>query len=94
MQEWKSGEYVIEAKTIDKFGEEVKEIKYFTLFSEKEKTPPLNVYDWFSVLKNIGEPGEKAKFLIGTKEKNVKVIYEIEHENNIVKKGGPLESRD
>ncbi len=33
---WKPGVYVVEAHTKDKYGEDVKDIKYFTLFSEKE----------------------------------------------------------
>ena len=86
LHDWKQGHYLIEANTVDQFGEEVKEVKYIVLFSEKEKEVPVNTPGWFTVLNNKGEPGEKARFLIGSKEKNVKVLYEMEHENKIIKK--------
>lgn len=83
---WQQGYYVLEAKTRDKFGEEVKEIKYFTLFSPEEKTVPSDDIAWFAVLKDKGEPGEKAAFLVGSRENNVKMLYEIEHKGVIVAK--------
>tara|TARA_B100000809_G_scaffold71156_2_gene68756 strand:+ start:7220 stop:13384 length:6165 start_codon:yes stop_codon:yes gene_type:complete len=84
LPKWNSGVYVLEAITNDKYGEEVKEIKYFTVYSENEKQVPINKIGWFSPLKKKGEPGEKAEFLIGSAAKDVKVMYEIEHQNKIV----------
>lgn len=81
---WEQGYYFLEAKSKDKFGEEVKEIKYFKLFSSEEKSVPTNDIAWFANLKDQGEPGETASFLVGTKEENVKVLYEIEHLGKIV----------
>ena len=61
-------------------------IKYFTVFGENEKQVPLNNIEWFTPLKTIGEPGEKAEFLIGSAAKDVEVLYEVEHKNKIVHK--------
>lgn len=80
------GVYVMEAKTRDKYGVEVKDVKYFTVFSPKETVIPVNNYDWFTVLKGSGEPGEKASFLLGTRDSDLRVLYEIEHKGEIVKK--------
>jgi len=84
--EWESGVYVLEAITKDKYGQEVKEVKYFTVFGEFEKHIPINEIGWFTPIKKRGEPGEKAEFLIGSIAKNVKVMFEIEHKNKVVKK--------
>jgi hypothetical protein len=79
---WKPGTYMMEAVTRDRFGEEVKDIKYFTVFSTKENKVPSSVLDWFSAIKVNGEPGEKAQLLIGSGEK-VNILYEIEHKQGV-----------
>jgi len=82
---WKPGTYVLEAHTKDKYGEDVKDIKYFIVYTEKENTMPDNSIDWFTTIKDKGEPGEKASFIIGSKESDVKVLYEIEEEGKAVR---------
>ncbi len=86
IKEWKQGTYKLEATSKDKFNQEVKVVKYFTLFSAKEKQPATNAIDRFSVLKDNAEPGGTDQFLIGTHDKNVKVLYEIEQKNKIISK--------
>jgi len=81
---WKPGIYVMEAHTKDKYGEDVKDLKYFTIFSGKDNVMPNNNIDWFTTIKDYGEPGEKASFLIGSKENGVKVLYEIEEQGKSV----------
>ncbi|MCB9174810.1 MAG: hypothetical protein H6589_09395 [Flavobacteriales bacterium] len=84
LPECNSGYYVLEATSVDVFGNEVKEIKYFTLFGENEKSFPLNDISFFTKLKNVVEPGEKASYLVGSAAKNATVLYEIEHKGKIV----------
>ncbi len=86
MKTWTAGDYVMEAHTKDRFGEDVKDVKFFTVFSPNEKMVPAPAPDWFTALKQNGEPGEKARFLIGTRENNVKMLYEVEHKGVITKK--------
>lgn len=85
LPEWKPGWYVMEATCKDKFGQDVKETKYFIVFDDG-KYVPTNAMDWFTVLKGKGEPGEKAQFLIGSAAKNTTVMYEVEHRGKTVKK--------
>lgn len=86
LPDWKQGQYVLEMKSKDKFGEEVKFISYFTIFSLKESKICDNSIDWFAPVKATGEPGETASFAIGTKEKNIKVLYEVEHKGKTINK--------
>jgi uncharacterized protein YfaS (alpha-2-macroglobulin family) len=87
LKTWKPGVYVMEAHTKDAYGEDVKEIQYFTVYSNNTTELATNSIDWFNwVGSSVSEPGEKAAFLIGSKEKNVTVLYEIEHKGVIVKK--------
>ncbi len=83
---WASGQYVLEINSTDKYGEKVQSFTYFTVYANNDKTIPVNDFAWFSTLKAKGEPGEEAAFLVGTKEKNVTVILEVEARNFIVQK--------
>ncbi|HTB06642.1 MAG TPA: alpha-2-macroglobulin family protein, partial [Bacteroidia bacterium] len=83
---WKAGTYVMEAHTTDKYGEDVKDTKYFIVYSIKEKTIPLNTPDWYNAVKEYCEPGEKAQYLIGSAYDNVTILFEIERKNKTVHK--------
>jgi uncharacterized protein YfaS (alpha-2-macroglobulin family) len=78
------GRYVLEAKTLDEFGVEVIDIRYFTVFDPKAELIPTKETWWTTDLKITGEPGEKAAFIIGTAEEELLVNYEIEHQGDIV----------
>ncbi len=86
IKDWKQGIYKLEATTKDKYGSDVKFVKYFTLFSEKEKQAPLKRTDWFYVIKDNAEPGNSDQFLIGTRDQDVKVLYEVEQKGEVISK--------
>lgn len=81
---WKTGKYIVSVETMDSFGQDVKIKKYFTLFAKEETKAPVNELSWFHVIKSKGEPGEKASFLVGTKDKNVRALYEIVREDKVI----------
>ena len=85
LKSWKLGYYVLEMKAKDKFGEEVKTVKYFEIFNPSGKKMATNAINYFNVLKGSAEPGEKAKLLTGTALPKVKVLYELEHKGKIMK---------
>ena len=87
LKSFETGVYVMEAHSKDAHNEDVKDIKYFTVYSSSGNEVPGNNIDWFNMLtvKPV-EPGGKAQFIIGSKENNVKVLYEIELKGIIVKK--------
>lgn len=78
------GRYAATYKTTDAFGTAVEQTHYFTLYSVEAKKIPVNEIQWLHVINNKSEPGEKATFLIGTKEKNVSVLMETVRENEII----------
>jgi hypothetical protein len=83
-QNWKPGKYLVNVETKDGFGQDVRMKTYFMLCAKDETKVPVNEINWFHVIKGMGEPGEKASFLIGTKDKNVHVLYEIVQKDNII----------
>jgi hypothetical protein len=84
LENWAEGEYLLVMETIDAFGEKVEVKKYFTAFNPGSKQMQPNKPLWHVSLKNSGEPGEKAVFIIGTAEKNVRMLYEIENEGKTI----------
>ena len=86
MKIWQDGVYMIELSTKDVSGIKVSKQSYFTLYSSVNKQMPDYSEDWFSMIKGKGEPGETAKFMIGSKDKDVRVMYEIESKNKIISK--------
>jgi hypothetical protein len=85
IKNWQLGYYVLEIKAHDIYGTEVSSYHYFTLFSKQSNECPLYTYDWFTTLKDKGEPGETASFLIASKD-SAKVFYEIELRGKIIDK--------
>jgi uncharacterized protein YfaS (alpha-2-macroglobulin family) len=87
LKTWTPGAYVLEAHCKDAYGEDVKLIRYMTVYSTTDKQAPVNEVNWFTeISKRSYEPGDKASFLIGTKENDVHVIYEVERMGALLKK--------
>ncbi len=82
---WKPGRYRITMESTDEYGTPVKETRYFILYAPDSNSPPVEEINWFHVLKNRCEPGEKASFLIGSAEKDVRVLYEVVHKEAVVR---------
>ncbi|MBI3511024.1 MAG: hypothetical protein HY064_10205 [Bacteroidetes bacterium] len=81
---WAPGDYIVEAMTHDKYGQEVKDIRYFTLYDIKEKTPATKDMFSFQPINVNCQPGDKAVFLVGTPAKDVQVLYETEQDEKIL----------
>ncbi|GAB4130891.1 MAG: alpha-2-macroglobulin family protein [Bacteroidia bacterium] len=81
---WSSGYYVLEAFTKDKYGEEVKDVRYFKLYSPEDKAPSVPVHLSYKTEMNSVKPGENFEFTLGTTGKNVFVLYEVELQNKII----------
>jgi 5-hydroxyisourate hydrolase-like protein (transthyretin family) len=71
------GTYLLTLKAKDPYGEDVEQKSTFVIYDPSSAMVPVPEIDWFVPVKTSGEPGEKAKFLIGSKAENVNVLYEI-----------------
>jgi hypothetical protein len=79
--ELKPGFYVVEAVTKDKYGQEVKDVKYIELYDEKSNQLNHPEYLWTEGSKPI-EPGEKTTIKLGTTADNLFVIQQIDKSTN------------
>lgn len=79
-----TGRYIVETTALDTFGVEVKDVQYIQLYDPEETKMPTNEL-WTSMgLTTYCEPGETARFIIGSAAENVSVLYEIEHKGKTI----------
>ena len=84
LETWTEGEYLLVMEATDAFGEKVEVKKYFTAFKPGQKQMPTPEPFWHVMMKNSGEPGDTASFIIGTAEKNARMLYEIENDGKMI----------
>ncbi len=65
LKSWKSGLYVLEIRSQDKHGKEVKELSYFEVMSPSERKISIPAIHSFHAEKLTAEPGETAVILYG-----------------------------
>ena len=84
LNNWAPGVYKYESTAKDKNGVEVKDQAYFTVYNSASKTIPTNDVLWVKELKTTAQPGEKVSVLLGTDEKDLTVVCDIEIKNKVV----------
>lgn len=80
---WTPGTYRYEAISMDKNGVEVKDIKFFTIFSIDSKESAINDFFWMKLLTTSAQPGDTVELLISSTT-TASVTYEIEGHNEIL----------
>ncbi|OFY17938.1 MAG: hypothetical protein A2W98_02310 [Bacteroidetes bacterium GWF2_33_38] len=85
IKNWKEGAYIVQIQSKDSFGNAINYEKRFKIYSEKSIQMPLNTTAWHATNYKSFEPGENAEIFIGSSKENVKVLYEIEHKEKIIK---------
>jgi len=71
------GFYLIVMKAKDPFGDSCIRRLPVTIFSPSSRNLPVNALGWFVPLKVRGNPGDTARFLVGSKASDVNILYEI-----------------
>lgn len=71
------GSYKLILSANDPFGQKVEKVLFFTAFDPDSKKVPVPEFNWFVPLVTSGEPGDTASFLIGTSDKEIRVIREV-----------------
>jgi len=80
---WPAGSYRLEIVASHN-GKDYKEIQYFNVFDSKAKQLPYPMAEYFVPIKVLCEPGAEAQVLIGSGYDNVRVIFEVEKNHQIV----------
>jgi uncharacterized protein YfaS (alpha-2-macroglobulin family) len=82
---WESGKYVIELNTKDRFGQEVKDIKYITVFSQEDRT--ISDQQLFEVNTNkiTYNIGDEAILKFSSASDDITITVDIEKNHKVVK---------
>ncbi len=83
-QEWEPGKYLLLIKTKDKNGTPIEFTRFFTLFKPNSDKLPLKEAAWLYFDEKDYEPGDTTLLYIGTAEKDVKALYELEYDGKII----------
>ncbi|MCG8698442.1 MAG: MG2 domain-containing protein, partial [Bacteroidales bacterium] len=85
IRNWENGKYILEIKSKDAYGQEVKEVSYFDVLDSKSNKQHLPVIGQFDFNETAYEPGSEAILKLGSSEK-ISALYELELDNLIVQK--------
>ena len=83
MADFTQGWYVAEATAKDKYGQDVKDVKYFQVYDMKAASLPAPAYVWNFAEKNYVEPGENSTFITGTSANDIFLIEEVNKQKTI-----------
>jgi len=81
---WSIGKYIIVLESEDKFGQQVKDEKRFTLFDSKGKTIADSQLFSINTNKTFYQVGDNVELQIGSASKDMYVVLQIEKEYKIV----------
>ncbi|WP_159951518.1 alpha-2-macroglobulin family protein [Polaribacter septentrionalilitoris] len=84
IKSWISGKYLVVLESKDKFGQEVKDQKRFTLFSPKEKKVADSKLFTINTDKSYYKIGDDVALTIGSASKNITVVVQVEKNYKIV----------
>ncbi len=84
MKRWQSGEYIIELKTKDKFGQLVKDEAKTVLYSEKDDTLADNRLFSITTDKSEYKPNETAIVTLASAAENIVVTVDVEKDRKII----------
>ncbi|WP_241507271.1 alpha-2-macroglobulin family protein [Aquimarina sediminis] len=85
IKKWKSGKYIIELNTKDRFGQDVKDIQYITLFNQGDKVISDQQLFEITTDKAIYKIGDEAIIKLSSASKDITVTIDIEKDHKIIK---------
>ncbi len=78
LKKWETGKYIIELKTKDKFGQEVKDITYINVFDQSEKSIADNKLFEITTDKNAYAIGDDVLLKISSASEDIVITLDIE----------------
>ncbi len=84
IKKWASGKYVLELTTKDRFGQEVKDIQYVSVFDPSDTT--ISDYKLFEITTNKTsyKPGDEAVIKISSASEDITITVDIEKDHKII----------
>ncbi len=83
-KKWRSGRYVVELETKDKFDQTVKDIAYTTLFSNRDKKLADNQLFQIKTDKQSYAPGDEVKVTVLSSAEDINVSVYVEKDHKVI----------
>ncbi|TPN81337.1 alpha-2-macroglobulin [Aquimarina algicola] len=83
-KKWKTGKYVIELSTQDRFGQKVKDIRYFTLYNQSDKVISDKQLFEITANKDSYKTGDEAIIKVSSASEDISITLDIEKNHKIV----------
>ena len=83
LKKWTSGKYIIVAESKDKFGQDVKDEIYTSIYSDADKTAADQQLFTATLNKESYQPGDMAKLTLGSAAKDIAITVEVEKDGKI-----------
>lgn len=84
IKKWKSGKYIIELLTTDKFGQEVKDIQHTELYNYNDNKIPDSQLFFISTDKDTYATGDNVQLKIGSASEDINITIEIEKDQKVI----------
>ncbi len=84
LKKWESGKYVVEVNTKDRFGQEVKDIAYITIYSQKDTQISDQQLFEITTDKTSYSVGDEAIIKLSSASEDITITLDIEKNNTIV----------
>lgn len=77
LERWPSGVYRVNIHMRDTFGQPIENQRYFVLYNPQDNKPPYPTPFWFVAEQTTCEPGQTARFILGSSEKNARIFVQV-----------------
>ncbi len=84
IKKWESGKYVIELNTKDRFGQDVKDIQYITLYSQEDKNISDQQLFEITTNKSTYKIGDEAIVKFSSASEDITITVDIEKNHKII----------
>ncbi|MHA7058621.1 alpha-2-macroglobulin family protein [Aquimarina sp. M1] len=84
INKWEAGKYVIALNTTDKFGQEVKDIRYFTVFDQSDNIIPDNKLFEITTNRTTYKTGDEVVLKLSSASKDLYVTVDIEKNHKLI----------
>ena len=83
---WETGSYMLTLQTKDKYGQAVEIKRHFTVYDLESKKVPFAEVEWHFTDKLSYEPTEIGKLFLGTNDKELNILVELERDQKIIRR--------
>jgi hypothetical protein len=84
LDQFRQGKYILELKTKDRFGNDIRLTRYFNVYDDNVSALPTPSLFYYQPVRITGEPGTKAILNVGSSADDVNILCRVEYPDKAV----------